>query len=235
MNPLPPWPEDVLDNGFIPQKKMTSCRRNREPVYKTLQRPWFFFFTPVHLRIIGHSLKSQCNHAHAWRYDEHVHSNKPPGIWNDFYQCSQKPCISTNRIGNISTLHVAISITAERNQSQRPREDRNLRYTRIVNGMFPLPSSLSHDGNRKHPVQRRRLRDVEASLWGNVTTPFMLRFLEAMHPVTVLEHWRFFFPSSSPEHSKSLPDPSPWTSQAASRTHFKKPSKSFLLWFLDII
>ena len=95
MNPLPPWPEDVLDNGFIPKKMMTSCRRNREPVYKTLQRPWFFFFTPVHLRIIGHSLKSQCNHAHAWRYDEHVHSNKPPGIWNDFYQCSQKPCIST--------------------------------------------------------------------------------------------------------------------------------------------
>ena len=232
---LLPWLEDVLDNGFIPKRWCWPADITEQLSTGLFSNLDSFPFSPVHFRRIRTSLGIQCNHAHAWRYDEHVHSNKPPGIWNDFYPCSQKLCISMNRIGNISTLHVAISITAEQNQSQGPREDRNLRYTRIVNGMFPLPSSLSHDGNRKHPVQRRRLRDVEASLWGNVTTPFMLRFLEAMHPVTVLEHWRFFFPSSSPEHSKSLPNPSPWTSQAASRTHFKKPSKSFLLWFLDII
>ena len=53
------------------------------------------FFTPVHLRIIGHSLKSQCNHAHARWYDEHAHSHKQAGIRNDFVPCSQKPFIST--------------------------------------------------------------------------------------------------------------------------------------------
>ena len=92
-------------------------------------------------------------------------------------------------------------------------------------------SELKATWRQEPPLHKNSERDVSSS----VTTPFMLRFLEAMHPVTVLEHWRFFFPSSSPEHSKSVPDPSPWTSQAASRTHFKKPSKSFLLWFLDII
>ena len=115
---LLPWLEDVLDNGFIPKRwcwpaditehLSTGLFSNLDP----------FPFSPVHLRRIRTSLEIQCNHAHAWRYDEHVHSKKPPGIWKDFYPCSQKLCISTNRIGNISTLHVAISITAERNPLQ---------------------------------------------------------------------------------------------------------------------
>ena len=95
MSLLLPWVEDVLDNGFIPKRWCLPADITEHLSTGLFSNLDSFPFTPVHFRRIRTSLGIQCNHAHAWRYDEHVHSNKPPGIWKDFYPCSQKLCIST--------------------------------------------------------------------------------------------------------------------------------------------